>query len=442
MKKEFPGYFSGGDAELEKIWDECIFVLDANVLLNLYRYSDFTCSKLFEVFNSLSSRLWVPHQVVYEYLNNRLPVIGEQGKVYEDAVKKVDSLRKSLENHNQHPFISAETLADSMRLFEKIVAELAENKISYEKRIYADEIKDQLEKLLEGKVGEGFSRERLDSIIVDGKGRYEQKIPPGYCDVKKGGDSIVFADICRPYGDYIVWLQIIEQAKSTSKPVVFITGDAKDDWWASFQGKTLGPHPQLVQEFLQLVGQNFYMYPPDRFLETAIKYLKQDASDQAVNEIRDIRKEDLESAILDKALNFAWPESSPPAVRPKIPGALVWPEALTDLPWNEKSELSISHEFRLLSELRSNLLLRGQQVKEQLTRDLAERESIAVFQKGLFVSGVTVDENALSASTNHMNFLNGRIEMLRAELSELRDEMSTLIARQKAAVSAEKGAKS
>ncbi len=302
MKKEFPGYFTGASADIEKIWDECFFVLDANVLLNLYRYSDSTCSELFGVFRGLGDRLWVPHQVVYEYLNNRLPVIGDQSKVYDDAVKKVDSLKKSLESHNQHPFVAADILAESVSVFDKLVAELEQNKKNYEKRINSDEVKDQLEALLEGKVGGGFSRERLDQIIVEGKGRYEQKIPPGYCDAKKGGDSIVFADICRPYGDYIVWLQIIDQARALEKPVVFVTGDTKDDWWASFQGKTLGPHPQLVQEFLELVGKEFYIYTPDRFLERASENLEQVASMQAVNEIREVREVNVDAALLDTAL--------------------------------------------------------------------------------------------------------------------------------------------
>lgn len=290
MKREFPGYFAGASADIEKIWDECFFVLDANVLLNLYRYSDATSSELLGVFRGLADRLWVPHQVVYEYLSNRLPVIGDQSKVYDDSIKKVDALKRSLESHNQHPFVASDILLESVGMFDKLVAELEKNKKNYEKRINNDELKDQLEDLLEGKVGSGFSRERLDKIIVDGKVRYEQKIPPGYCDIKKGGDSVVFSEICRPYGDYIVWLQILEQAKVLGKPVVFVTGDTKDDWWTSFQGRTLGPHPQLVQEFLEFVGKGFYIYTPDRFLEKASEHLKQVASLQAVKEIREVRE--------------------------------------------------------------------------------------------------------------------------------------------------------
>lgn len=309
MKTKFPGFFSNTASDIEKMWDECIFVLDANVLLNLYRYSDSTCEKLLQVFEGLGERLWIPHQVALEYLNNRLAVIGEQGKVYDDAIKKVDLLKRSLESHNQHPFVSEDTLKASLAVFESLVGELGENKRIHDVRISADEIKDKLGDLLEGKVGPAFARERLEQILVDGALRYEQKVPPGFCDLKKLTDSNVFSERCRPYGDYIVWLQILDKAMADRKPVVFVTGDAKEDWWSSFQGKTLGPQPQLVEEFLTIVGAGFYMYPPDRFLERASEYLNQAASEEAVKEIRNIRVDDTDNLLLDLALNHKWPKS-------------------------------------------------------------------------------------------------------------------------------------
>ena len=42
MRKTFPGYYRPTEAEFRRLWDKCIFVLDANVLLNLYRYSEET----------------------------------------------------------------------------------------------------------------------------------------------------------------------------------------------------------------------------------------------------------------------------------------------------------------------------------------------------------------------------------------------------------------
>lgn len=307
MKKGFPGYFANNNDDLDKLWDECLFVLDANVLLSLYRYSDSTRSDLLSVFDSLSARLWIPHQVAHEYLTNRLNVIGEQVKTYDDTIKKADALKKALENANQHPFVKTETLSTCNTTFTLLTDELAENRLIHEKRISSDEIKDHLETLLDNRVGEEYSREQIEAALIDGKSRYDEKIPPGYCDAKKGGDSSLFVDRCRPYGDYIVWLQIIDKASTEKKSVIFVTGDVKDDWWISFQGKTVGPQPLLVQEFLSKTGQPFYMYTPDRFLERASTYLKQETSQQTLNEIRDVREDESDNSILDRALNSAWP---------------------------------------------------------------------------------------------------------------------------------------
>jgi hypothetical protein len=345
MKSEFPGFFSSAIDDIDTMWDECIFVLDANVLLNLYRYSDFTCEKLLGVFEALGERLWIPHQVALEYLNNRLTVIGEQGKIYDDAVKKVEALKKSLESHNQHPFVSEGTLNESAALFGRLISELIDNKRVHDKRITSDEIKDKLGILFDGQVGQAFSRERLEQVLKDGQHRYEQKTPPGFCDIKKTSDSIIFDERLRPYGDYIVWLQILDKAKADQKPVIFVTGDSKEDWWSSFQGKTLGPQPKLIEEFLSVVGTDFYMYSPDRFLERASEYLNQDDSEEAVKEIRDIRVDDQENMLFDIALSSNWPKT--PAKYSFSTALAGWVKDKEDGIWTREEELRRSlHEVR------------------------------------------------------------------------------------------------
>ncbi|MGD0990767.1 MAG: PIN-like domain-containing protein, partial [Candidatus Sulfotelmatobacter sp.] len=81
MRKTFPGYYRPSEPEFRRLWDRCIFVLDANVLLNLYRYSDVTRKKLLDILLKIQSRLWV-HQAALEYQRNRLEVISAQREAY------------------------------------------------------------------------------------------------------------------------------------------------------------------------------------------------------------------------------------------------------------------------------------------------------------------------------------------------------------------------
>ena len=348
MKKLFPGHFANSSQDIERLWQNCVFVLDANVLLSLYRYSDSTRSELLKVFEAIAERLWIPHQVAYEYLANRLVVISEQAKFYDDAIKRIDGLKKLLENSNQHPFVTQETLEESCGIFRKLTEELTENRRIHDKRITQDEIKDKLQEIISDNVGDGYSKDKLEEIILSGKARYDEKIPPGFGDAKKGGDSTLFLDRCRPYGDYVVWLQMLDHAKALDRPVVFVTGDVKEDWWTVFQGKTVGPHPLLVQEFLADTGNEFYMYTPDKFLERASSYLDQAASEKSVQEIRDLQKEDeFEADIFDAALNSLWPEKN--RIKPAVSfdsnshrsrntrSEVDLPSEVLDLPWNESS---------------------------------------------------------------------------------------------------------
>jgi hypothetical protein len=78
MRKMFPGHYRPSEPEFRKLWDKCLFVLDANVLLNLYRYSGETRKKLLDIMGRIESRLWVPHQAALEYQRNRLEVISRK----------------------------------------------------------------------------------------------------------------------------------------------------------------------------------------------------------------------------------------------------------------------------------------------------------------------------------------------------------------------------
>jgi flagellar motility protein MotE (MotC chaperone) len=261
----------------------------------LYRYSDETRSELFDIFNLLNDRIWVPHQVASEYLVNRIGVIGQQVKLYDDAIKNVDELRRSFENPKQHPFISGETLVEVVGAFDRAVSDLAANKKLYLSKVEDDDVKDQLEHLLDGCVGSALSAQDQADVLVAGSLRYAQKIPPGYKDAKKGGDSELISDKLKPFGDYIVWRQTLEKAKSSNQPVIFVTGDSKEDWWTIYSGRPIEPHPQLVDEFVREVGERFFMYLPETFMTKANEFLNRVTSQSAIDEIVDARAEEVES---------------------------------------------------------------------------------------------------------------------------------------------------
>src|SRR5690242_770517 len=72
-----------------------LVVLDANVLLEGYRYHPETREDLFDVLERLGDRLWIPHQVAAEFLANRLNVMAGLDTAYHDVVEAVRAHRRA-----------------------------------------------------------------------------------------------------------------------------------------------------------------------------------------------------------------------------------------------------------------------------------------------------------------------------------------------------------
>lgn len=285
MKNLFPGHFSKPTSEFNELWRECIFVFDTNILLNLYRYSDETTNEFTSILLSLKDRVWIPHRVADEYLCNRLKVISEQREEYDSAISEISKLESRLENSRQHPFISQAEMKGAKETFKNLTSELNKNKSVHENRLTNDDIKDKIAEIFDNRVGEAPSTENLISIIKEGEKRYSEKIPPGYSDAKKATTDDTIKSQTRPYGDLIVWKQILEKSKSEGKPIIFVTDDGKEDWWLRFKGKTIGPRPELIEEFESFSGKSFHMYHPEQFLFQANENLKKKTSTEIIDEI-------------------------------------------------------------------------------------------------------------------------------------------------------------
>ncbi len=78
LQDKFPGYYRRTKEELDRIWRDGIIVLDTNVLLNLYRYSERAREELLGVLRRVKDQLWIPYQVAEEFHRDRSIVIKNQ----------------------------------------------------------------------------------------------------------------------------------------------------------------------------------------------------------------------------------------------------------------------------------------------------------------------------------------------------------------------------
>lgn len=292
MKDLFPGHYKPSEKEFKQIWDKCTFVFDTNILLNVYHYSEKTRDRLFEILNKLQDRIWIPYQVAHEYQEERLNVISNQLKLYQDIqnvlAENLDKLTKAIEPYlSRHSFTS---LVDSDEIIQtiegankKITEELEKTKNEYPDLIENDIFRDKISNLFLNNIGLKPEEEELKKIFAQAKSRLDQKIPPGYKDKDKSEDH-------KKYGDAILWLQLLKYAEEKKNPIIFVTDDNKEDWWKEHKGKTISPRPELIQEMKVKAQVDFWMYTGDRFLEYAEKYLELPKQPNVVEEAQDIRQ--------------------------------------------------------------------------------------------------------------------------------------------------------
>lgn len=292
MKRLFRGYYSPSKDEFEWLWKNAIVVPDANVLLNLYRYTADTSDQLIEIFTKIKDRLWLPHQIALEFHKNRFKVIGDQVEAYtaitaalEDCSSK---LERDLNQYRKHQYICVpDTLKRIQDVISVVKKEISAQCEKHPDRFKNDNVLYQITELFDGRVGPPYTEVEPDKILAQGKDRFSKKIPPGFLDEKdKAGDE--------KYGDFLAWQQLIDYVKDTKYSVIFVTEDTKDDWWHKIRGRTLGPRPELIEEIINSGAKNFHMYRTDQFIEHAkgVLGLSQKISQGAIDEVRALRVKD------------------------------------------------------------------------------------------------------------------------------------------------------
>lgn len=286
MRSKFPGYYKPTSEEFDKLWKEALIVLDANVLLDFYRYSDDTVNALLDTVTLLRERIFIPYRVSLEYHRNLNEVITTQVNSYKKTIDTLEDFKKQLEAKRSHPFL-AKNLHDEIQEFcEKFDAELNKKKVDVENLITDNPIKDKLGELLDDRVGDCFDDKEIEKICIEGASRFSEKVPPGYMDSKgKKGNDV--------YGDLIVWKEIIKRSRVEDRDVIIITGDVKEDWFTKNMGRTIGPRPELIHEFKFETNRLLYIYPTNQFLEFANQYLKTNINKDVLDEVEKILEESI-----------------------------------------------------------------------------------------------------------------------------------------------------
>jgi len=283
VRKHFAAYFRPGPADFARL-HAGVVSLDANVLLNLYRYSPETRDEFLALLVRLQGQLWLTHQAAAEFHQNRLKVIARVLGGLADARGKVQAAKEELSPRLTELYRAPSTqskarlakVTDAWKALEAYLDSLQEEVVQPTADPSSDPVWDRVLTLFDGRIGEPYPPDVVQELEGQGRERYAKKVPPGYQDEQKPVNA---------FGDWLLWRQLMDHAKLVSEPIVLVIDDRKDDWWLSAGNRQVAPRPELIEEMAQQTAQPFYMYQPDQFLTAFGSATKQEASAKAIKEV-------------------------------------------------------------------------------------------------------------------------------------------------------------
>ena len=248
---------------IDEIKDDCLFVLDTNVLLTPYKTGKESLLEIKKLYSSLiqADRLFVPGQVIREFAVNRPEKIKE---LFSSFQKKHDAG----ENYylDNYPLLEGNNTFDELKIQQNNLKEMVKNHKMLLKKLL-DEIRDwnwndPVSQLYQ----ELFSKNVIyDPDLTDEEIKWQlefrnnNKIPPGYKDNSK--------EINRE-GDLIVWLTILKLVENKQNHVIFISHDSKNDWFHKSENQALYPRYELQYEFqLTNPGKSFFIIQLSEFMK-------------------------------------------------------------------------------------------------------------------------------------------------------------------------------
>src|SRR5262245_13176354 len=130
MLDHFPGSYNQTEEEALKLWRECIFLFDTNVLLNTYSYSFAALKQFWQVLESIEKRIWLSYQVAIEvYKNQAKAAANPQNTCEEITTNLTGHLEAFRTTFNKHPSLDLDEIFRTLdQAVKKVLKKVAKAK--------------------------------------------------------------------------------------------------------------------------------------------------------------------------------------------------------------------------------------------------------------------------------------------------------------------------
>lgn len=149
MIEMFKGYIDYSDNEYKNIWQNAMIVVDSNILLNFYRYSEDTRNKIFEILEKLKTRLWIPYQVGKEFFDNKNKVMVNSYNEYDNLMSSLaKKLQEAKEETNKRKNNQLKCKRNINEILDKSIDEIGkllnDEKVNKKPKFINDDIEKKL----------------------------------------------------------------------------------------------------------------------------------------------------------------------------------------------------------------------------------------------------------------------------------------------------------
>ncbi len=272
--------YENGFDEIKALKGDFPIFLDTNILLRYYSISFVAREKLFKFISEYSSRIILTSQVQKEFIKNRESIINDffnqvTGKIPTSFQSEVINKMQTFINVNKivlkdYPKIEIE-INKQIGLLNDLLKELEEesekSKKENENLTFQDDFLkllnncELLDSLEDGEIdlvkkdfnslSNGITSDKVNSTIEN----KPNCVIPGLGDIKEKPED--------PYGDFIIYHEMLKYMKEKSTNIAFLTFDStKGDWML----KDKRPHTHYITNTYDNTGNLLYILDAERLL--------------------------------------------------------------------------------------------------------------------------------------------------------------------------------
>lgn len=298
-------YYTSHIKELKDIIDSDITIaLDANLILNLYKMSFKERSEFLRFIDKNAKRIVITNQVEIEYLRHRVNYIDDLHRTLKELKntpkKCIDNLKNACDNAIQQlsqfakTKIVANDIPEALESIDKIKEFIETRAFDEEYKNTIDELYNPLRDILEKGVEQLLSTAvyELDDPVMKALGKVDilkalsedelsyihnlyNKLLSQYNDVKndtKKKDYYAFPGCGDrgkqkigndPYGDLIIYHELLSYMYMNNKDVVFLTRDVSKSDWIKEDGK---PFNHYIVDIYRNTEHMLYICNAEKFI--------------------------------------------------------------------------------------------------------------------------------------------------------------------------------